>query len=185
MLQPRPRIMVVAGRELSSRAIEGFGGGRWSHMANILSDGTVLDAFSQRMHLEGKWYEAGVQLRPAGYLEKKYRRWAMFQAPYDSYLDYEEWSRAGMHQLGKPYDSDGIIAFAVGLFTGRYRDRNYVHAHPERSSAWFCDELCAHMGIVASQLPQPPHELRLSTLTPGGALNLFIGAGWQLVASRG
>lgn len=180
--KPRPRIRVVAGDELSSRMIEGFGGGQWSHMANILADRTVIDARSDRMRIDGHAIDAGVQLRPAGYLDCA-PRWAEFEAPPGSDEAYEVWRKAGFSQIPKDYDVTGILDFASALFTGHYRDREYAPENPSASKAWFCDELAVWMARKAKLIPVPPTAIY--TLTPGSALNLFIGAGWRLVDHRG
>lgn len=175
----RPRIMTVAGAALSSRLIEGFGGGQWSHMANVLLDGTILDARVDWIKVDTSWYKPGVQLRPAGYLDVE-PRWAVWEAPPHAEAVYSDWLAAGRRQLDKPYDKTGIYDFATGLFTGKYRDRNWGG---EGSRAWFCDMLATWMAVHVGLVPQPP--TRIYTLTPGAALNLFVGAGWRLVASRG
>lgn len=176
--------MVVASSGFAGGAIERFGGGagRWSHMANLLVDGTVLDARDNAMTIAGKEYPAGVQLRPAGYLDSE-PRWAVFVAPTDDH--YLPWYEAGKSQLGKPYDSAGIINFAEGLITGDYGDRNYAPRDPGANKAWFCDELAAWMAMTAADVPWLPPAFPLYEQTPASALNLFLGAGWKLTASKG
>lgn len=175
----RPRIMTVAAAGLSSRAIEGFGGGRWSHMANVLLDGTILDSRCDWIKFDGASYKPGVQYRPVGYLDDL-PRWAVWEAPPGSEVVYSDWRSTGHSQVGKPYDKAGIIGFAKGFFTGVYEDRNWGGAN---SRAWFCDVFATWMAIHVGLVPRPP--TRLYTFTPGSALNLFIGAGWRLVASQG
>lgn len=171
----KPRIMVVGGDAFSSVAIERAGFGRWCHMANILADGTVLDARDD----EVCGIAPGVRLRPAGYLDTE-PRWALFEAPTDAH--YAAWEAAGRAQLGKPYDQRGILDFAEATFTGDYVDANYAGAD---SKAWFCDCVASWMAITAGDIPQPPKELLLFTLTPSSALLLFIGAAWTQIASKG
>jgi len=172
--------MVVAGNALSSRLIEGFGGGRWSHMANLLADDTVLDARYDSVHYGGKAHAPGVQLRPAHYLDSE-PRWAVFE--FGEPWMYPIWEQAGLGQIGKPYDSVGIKGFARGLFTGHYEDRNYAPRDPSKSKAWFCDELAVYMAQRCGHLPELPFQPY--TLTPGAALNLFIGRGARLMATQG
>lgn len=180
----KPRIMVVAGPDFSSGAIERFGGGagHWSHMANVLSDGTILDARDNVMTMGGKTYPAGVQLRPAGYLDSD-TRWAIFEAPCDA--NYDAWHQAGVSQLLKPYDSAGILGFAENVFTGQEEDRNYAPQDPGLNKAWFCDELCSWMAMKAGDVPWLPRQFPLYQQTPSSALNLFIGAGWRMTQSKG
>jgi hypothetical protein len=188
-----PRIMVVAADAISSRLIEGFGGGRWSHMANILTSGTILDARDDWTPARPGWdsgngvlvdrsgkVKPGVRLRPGGYLDGS-PRWAVFEGPADA--RYAKWEAAGRSILGRPYDSVGIEDFAVGLFTGRYDDKNYAPKNPAASKAFFCDEASVFMAATAGYFQWPP--LPIFTLTPGAALNLFIGAGWKLIRHRG
>jgi hypothetical protein len=169
--------MVVGGTSFSATAIERAGFGQWCHMANVLADGTILDARDNE--IEG--IPPGVQLRPAGYLDME-PRWALFEAP--SAANYDSWLAAGRGQLLKPYDERGIIDFAEGAFTGKYVDTNYAGIN---SLAWFCDCLCSWMAIDAGDIPQPDPRLHLNlfTLTPSAALLLFIGARWRLVDCKG
>ena len=172
---PRPRIMVVGGSAASSRVIERAGFGPWSHMAALLADDTVLDA---RDDVVGGT-PPGVQLRIAHYLDSQ-PRWAIFEAPTADH--YPAWEAALKSQLGKPYDERGILDFAESVFTGEYVDPNYASA---QSKAWFCDVLQAWGAIQSGDIAPVPNWLRLFAQTPTGALNLFIGAGWQCVASQG
>lgn len=167
--------MVVGANGFSSGAIERAGFGQWSHMANLLADGTVLDARDNAV----AGVAPGVHLRPARYLDSE-PKWAVFEAPTDTH--YAAWEAAGRSQLGKPYDERGILDFAEGTFTGSYTDANFAGAD---SKAWFCDCLATWMAIQSGDLPKPPDELKLFTLTPTSALNLFIGAGWRLVGNKG
>jgi hypothetical protein len=178
-----PRIIVVRGDGLSSRAIEGFGGGRWSHMANVLGDGTVWDARDDWVKHEGVTYAKGVQRRSMNYLLEQYKTWAIFEAPKGLEKSYEPWVAALRSQSGKPYDQAGIMDFVKGMFTGKYEDYNYAPAAPDESKAWFCDELAVWAATRAGLLP--PIPISIYTLTPGSALNLFLGAGWCLVDYRG
>ena len=174
-MNARPRIMVVGGSAASSRAIERAGFGPWSHMAGLLADDAVLDA---RDDVVGGT-APGVQLRAAHYLDSQ-PRWAIFEAPTADH--YQAWEAALRSQLGKPYDSRGIVDFAESVFTGNYADPNYAAA---QSKAWFCDELQAWAAVQSGDLAQVPPWFHFFAQTPTGALNLFIGAGWQCVASQG
>jgi len=178
---PRPRIMVTRGDALSSRAIEGYGGGWPSHMANLLADGSVWDARSDVINFGGVKYPAGVQHRPAGYLEAENAKWAIFEAPPGSERVYPYWVELLQSQEHKPYDHAGIIAFGVGVFTGKFQDQNYAD---DKSTAWFCDEYSIWAAGKPGLIPWPL-PLKISRQTPGAGLNLFIGARWRLTAAKG
>lgn len=171
----KPRIMVVGGSARSSVVIERAGFGPWSHMAALLADDSVLDARDDSVGGQ----PPGVHIREAHYLDSE-PRWAIFEAPTE--YNYLLWVTTLRSQLGKPYDSRGIIDFAESVFTGDYTDPNYAGA---QSRAWFCDCLQAWAAIESGDLPQPPPYVKLFTLTPTASLNLFIGAGWQCTASKG
>jgi len=173
--------MVVRGNEFASRAIEGFGGGWPSHMANLLADGSVWDARDDLVTFDGVTYHPGVQHRPSGYLEAENQKWAIFEAPAWSEAIYDDWVATLATQKNKPYDRAGIIDFGKGIITGKYVDQNWAE---DNSIAWYCDEYCiwgaGKFGLIPWPLP-----LKIFTQTPGSGLNLFIGAGWQLTASQG
>lgn len=175
----------MRGDGWSSRAIEGFGGGWPSHMANLLADGNVWDARDDLVKYKGAVYPRGVQLRPASYLHEQYSKWIALEAPEGSEKLYEAWVDVLATQVGKPYDSVGILDFAEGIITGRYEDRNYAPVNPEQSKAWFCDEYATWAAQKVGLIPSLPYELPVFTLTPGAALNLFIGAGWKVVGAKG
>lgn len=176
---------MVRGDGLSSRAIEGFGGGWPSHMANVLDDGTVWDARDDLVKFGEMVYPSGVQKRPLGYLYAEYKEWAIFEAPVYMAPMYGDWVEALESQVGKPYDSVGIMDFVEGIFTGNYEDYDYAPDAPQDSKAWFCDEYAVWAAGSVEAIPKLPPELPVFTLTPGSALNLFIGAGWEMVDHRG
>jgi hypothetical protein len=175
-----PRIMVVGASSWSSRLIEDFG--QWSHMANLLDDGTALDARFDHVTYQGKKYSPGVQLRPAHYLDSQ-PRWAVFE--FGTPEMYEPWLQAGLGQIGKPYDSRGIMGFVSGLLSGSFKDREYAPQNPAKSKAWFCDELSLFMAWRGCGYLKLPENFLPYRQTPGAALNLWLGAGAKLVASRG
>lgn len=178
-----PRIIVVANSSPSARAIEDFG--EWSHMGNLLSDDTVLDARDNAMVFPGPWgkIKAGVQLRPPGYLQKENKRWAIFE--FGTPQMYASWRNAGLSQIGKPYDSAGILAYVWGFFSGRHTDGNYDAQAPEKSRAWFCDAFSIFMASWGCHYLNLPPDYRPYDQTPGAALNLFIGHGSRCIASAG
>jgi hypothetical protein len=177
-----PRIMVVRGSNFSSRAIAGFGAGRWSHMANVLADGSILDARYDHVEYEGAIYPTGVEQRPKGYLDDE-EAWELYE--FGTPKMYAPWLSALRSQIGKPYDSLGIWDFAKGLFTGKYKDQNYDPGKPDQSKAWFCDALAVFGASWGCHYLTLPEDFTPYTLTPGAALDLFIGRGARLIASKG
>jgi hypothetical protein len=161
------RVMLVADTGVSSRLIEWFGGGGWSHFANVLADGTIIDARSDRV----AGAPPGVQRRPARYLDSE-RKWVLLQLGAEH--QYEPWVNALVSQLGKPYDQIGIWDFA----TGSVYDRNW-----RDQSAWFCSELGVWAQEQAQMCPRLPGPV--FRITPGAALLLDIGLGATVLASRG
>jgi hypothetical protein len=151
-------------------------------MANLLDDGSVWDARDDIIHFGSVWYPTGVQHRPAEYLTAENKEWAIFQAPAGSEKVYDHWVVTLQSQKGKPYDEVGIWDFAKGLVTGWYEDRNYAPAETG-GKAWFCDEYAVWAAGWADLIPWPL-PMPIFTLTPGSALNLFIGAGWDMVEHR-
>lgn len=180
---PRPRILVVRGDALSSRCIEGFGGGWPSHMANVLADGSFWDARDDEIRFGGDIYSPGVRHRPAGYLERENKRWELYEAPSGSEAVYDRWAADLATQEGKSYDGYGIVGFARGLFTGEYKDTNYASDNPALSKAWFCDEY-AVWAAGKNGLTPWPIPTKIYTLTPGAALMYFIGAGWKRIRTN-
>lgn len=152
-------------------------------MANLLATEMVWDARADRVRFQGKVYPRGVQYRDVRYLYAEAKEWAIFQAPLWTGKNYALWVKALESQAGKPYDKVGIKDFVTGMITGRYSDYNYAPSNPDESKAWFCDEYAVFAACAASILP--PLQLPPFTLTPGAALNLFIGAGWSMIANRG
>lgn len=167
--------MVTGGSQRSSQVIERAGFGPWSHMAGLLADDQIIDARDDAVG----GAPPGVRFREAHYLDKE-PRWAIFEAPTGDH--YEGWHLAQVGQVGKPYDTRGIRDFIESIFTGEYNDPNYCGAY---SKAWFCDCFQAWVAITSGDIPKPPAFVKLFTLTPTSALNLFIGAGWRLADSKG
>ncbi len=120
------RFQGVLGSGLSSQAIAWFGGGKkFSHFDCILPNGLLLGARSDAVG--GK--PPGVQIRPPFY--EKWERRTIFEL-HVSATQEGKWVDFLLSQVGKPYDTDGILGFIFGSNT----DRNW-----RDESAWFCDEL--------------------------------------------
>ena len=175
--------MVCAATAFTSRLIERFDD--WSHYANVLWDGTILDAREDWTKAKEGWdcgngvlvgpdgkVPPGVRLRPAGYLNDV-SRWLLLELPTSSVEQYKTWEQAGRSQLGKPYDKLGIIDFVTGQSDKRnWRDQ----------SAWFCDELGAWMGEQAKYWRELPDAVWKQT--PGAVLDLAWGAGAKILDAK-
>lgn len=143
------RLQFVGGDDAASSLIEWFTQGTVSHVDAVLADGRLLGS---RSDVVGG-APAGVQIRTPDY--EKFRRVVrvtlpappeMVQAFYDS-----------LHsEIGKPYDSEGILAFVLGR---DWRD----------PCAWFCSELqgdkLEKCGYFPTPLATPSNKL-----TPPGLL---------------
>lgn len=167
------RVMFTAGSEFSSRAIEWFGGGGWSHMANVLPDGSIIDARNDIVKFGDQCFPAGVQHRPKGYLEAECSRWLVLEIPCTIH-QVKSWESNLRSQVGKPYDQIGILDFV----TGGIRDRNW-----RDESAWFCSEL----GIWAQENSGicPPLEAPVFRIPPGEALLIDMALHGRVVSSKG
>jgi hypothetical protein len=144
-------VMLCRASGFSSRAIEWFGGGHWSHFANIIDDRHVLDARSDRVG----GAPPGVYVRDASYLDDVER--TVIRIPCSA-GQAEAWLHAGRSQLKKPYDTQGIIAFATGRYTWRdWRD----------PAAWICSELGIWMLEQSRICPILP--IHVNEIAPGPA----------------
>ena len=154
-------------------------------MGGLLADDTVLDARDDTLKFPDPWgtVRPGVRLRPPGYLQREDKRWAVWE--FGSPCMYVPWRDAGLSQLGKLYDSDGIWQFVWGLFRGKHYDISYHTDDPSKSTAWFCDALQIFMASYGCGFLHLPDGYRPYDQTPGAALNLFIGAGAKCIASWG
>lgn len=102
--------------DLESFAIKVFQHGYWcTHVDTVLPDGTLLGA-----HFKG-----GVAIRPPHYDNWSQTKIVKLETTDDIVEDYLAFVRA---QVGKPYDTTAIEAFAFG--------RNW-----REDDSWFCDEL--------------------------------------------
>lgn len=148
----------VANAGLTSRAIEFFGAGGFSHVDNIVPLG-LLGARSDRVGGKGP----GVQIRPDPY-EKWPRRVIMSLEctleQRSAWIDFLE------SQIGKPYDKLAIVGFMIG--------RNW-----REEDAWFCSELSAK-ALEASGI-FPHLELTPNKITPGALALAVSAAGGKVV----
>lgn len=162
------RVRFCADNHFSSLVIEWFGGLGFSHMANFLADGRIIDARADDPCGNG----SGVQIRPGDYLDDV-PRWIDVEIPCTPTQAYI-WERTLLSQRGKPYDHVGILDFV----DGSYQDRNW-----RDESAWFCDELglfAQEKSAICPNLPEP-----IFKLPPGAACLIDIALGGKIVASKG
>ena len=123
-----------AGTDFSSRVIEWFSAGSFSHVAAVWSKDSLLDS---RSDIVGG-FPAGVRVRLAS-VEKAPRVVDMQLRA--SHQQVETWRHFLAAQLGKPYDKPGIFGFAV----------NRDWREPD---SWFCSELQAAALEAAGLCPQ-------------------------------
>lgn len=127
---------------LTSRVIQWFGKGEYSHVDSVLVDGSLLGARSATM----SGFPSGVQIRSADYQNGyKLKRVSLSctaeqQAAYYGFV---------MSQVGKSYDKAAIVAFVTG-------------SNKSDSDSWFCSELVAaalqHCGWL-KPLIAPPSKI--------------------------
>lgn len=136
-------LQFVAGEGIGSKAIEIFERGWCSHVDAVLADGTLLGARSDAVG--GK--PPGVQIRPPAY-----ETWARVQRVdlWCTPAQQTDWLNFLEAQIGKPYDSTAIVAFAV------QRDWREI-------DSWFCSELQAaaleSCGWLPGPLANPSNEI--------------------------
>jgi uncharacterized protein YycO len=141
---------------LTSRLIQWYDHGEFAHVDTVLPDGTLLGARDDVM--DG--CPAGVQIRPADYQQGYTLKRVTLPCTDAQQKAYYDFVTA---QIGKPYDSTAIAAFAVG------RDWR-------TPDSWFCSELCAaaleESGVVpplsapCNKIAPDDLLLLLSALTP-------------------
>lgn len=111
----------AASSSLTSRLIAWFGHGQFAHVDTVMPDGTLLGARNDVM--EG--FPAGVHIRAADYQKGYTLKRVAIPCTDEQQAAYYDFVLA---QVGKPYDSIAIAAFAAGT------DWN-------NRDAWFCSEL--------------------------------------------
>ena len=150
-----------------SELIGWFGAGYWSHAFNVLQDDSyVLDARANE--IDG--IAPGVRIRPMSYLQDEER--LIIEVP-STAAQAKKWLALGMAQIGKPYNSIGIVDFALG----RIRDSNYDWRD---QTSWFCSELDAYMLESAGIIPQLPKGI--FRITPGDIAIAATAAGGKIRA---
>jgi hypothetical protein len=164
----------VANSALSSRTIEWFGGGGFSHVDIVVPDwycdahdlprGSLLGARSDRIGGQ----PAGVYIRPPGYESWPKRLVLRVPCGQNQALHAFEWAAK---QIKSPYDTPGLLSsFVLG------RDWR-------EEGAWWCSELAVRMlevGHIIQELPLPYWKI-----TPGDSALICSAAGGSPVLSVG
>jgi hypothetical protein len=124
-------LQFVTTNSLLSRAIRWFQRGWMSHVDSVTADGRLLGAQNV----------GGVQIRPPNYEQFSRAERVNITVTDEQEELYWDFLR---EQIGKPYDTLAIVAFAL--------DRDW-----RSPDAWFCDELVAagleHAGVVHKLAP--------------------------------
>ena len=116
-------VMQFAGSSsLTSRLIQWFGHGNYAHVDTVMPDGMLVGARNDVM----AGYPAGVQIRGSDYQKGYTLKRVEIPCTDEQEKAYYDFV---LNQVGKPYDSRAIAAFAAG-------------ADWTTKGAWFCSELC-------------------------------------------
>ncbi len=138
-----------AQHDVGSDLIEWFSQGIYSHVDTVLPDGRLLGA---RSDVVGG-APAGVQIRTPDYAP--FIRKLIVPLPCEQHR-YDRYHRFLEAQLGKPYDSTAILAFAFG--------RDW-----QEEDSWFCSELVA-AGLCTSLYFTYPLAAPANKITPDSLL---------------
>jgi uncharacterized protein YycO len=144
---------LVRGLHWTSRVIGYFGAGYYSHIDVLTPAGKLRGARSDVI----QGIDPGYQDRPYNY-----EKWAA-QTQYTISVSDEEYAAYWAYsdkQLGKPYDSRGLISTFV--FGRNWRD----------DGQWFCSEEVA-MNLQAAHVLDIPPEI--DSVEPGDCAFLFAG----------
>jgi hypothetical protein len=140
------KVQFISGTSWTSRAIEWFSAGGFSHVDAVLPDGDLLGARSDNIG-GGK----GVLIRPASYEEWAQRKIFTLVATHGQEAMFRRFLN---EQLNKPYDHTAIWGFATG--------RDWREA-----DSWFCSELIAAALEYSGALPvlySPVNKVTPATL---------------------
>jgi len=147
-------LVFFKGTGLTSKAIQWFSAGPFSHVAALWNPAEYLDS---RSDVVGGVLP-GVRIRPVAAEPDPH---VIFTLP-ASNGQYAAWQAFLRAQVGKPYDKPGILGFAVG------RDWR-------EPDSWFCSELQAaaleHAGLVP-RLYAPANKI-----TPSGLAVILSAIG--------
>lgn len=124
---PFINLQFARGTGIVGGLIEWFDHGRYAHVDAALDDGTLLGARVGEYDNDGTTIPAGVQIRPASYLngiERLQVHIPVSQPIHDKFYDF------CFAQIGKHYDTTAIVGFVSG--------RDW-----QEPDSWFCSELIA------------------------------------------
>jgi len=153
------RFRFARGPAWTSRLIEWFGGGLYSHVDVFLANGMLIGA---RSDFIPKGTPAGVQIRPPDYLKgqaSKILSLEVSSAEAGSFYSFL------LLQKGKPYDRIAILGFATGR---DWRSKD----------SWFCSELVAaalEEAGIAPHLAFTPNKI-----SPNGLALILSALGAQV-----
>jgi hypothetical protein len=138
--------------DLGSDFIRLYDHGSWSHVDNVLPDGSLLGARDDTCG--GK--PEGVQIRPDGYLPFTATKRVVLMC---TTTQSDVWLSFIQAQIGKPYDETAIAGFVL--------NRDW-----RRDDSWFCSELaCA--ALETSKIFPFPLAAQANKVTPD---DLFLVA---------
>jgi uncharacterized protein YycO len=149
------QLQFVCEAALSSQAIAWFSAGHFSHVDAVLPDGRLLGARDDAVGGQ----PPGVRIRPPNYV--KWSRRVGMTVP-ASPEQVTAWHSFLIDQLGKPYDSAAIWAFAF--------NRNWREA-----DSWICSELQSAAGEHSGIMPRL--YLAANKITPVACALAFSAVG--------
>lgn len=153
------QLQFVRGADIASSVIAWFSQGNFSHVDAVLSDGNLLGARNDSVG--GR--PPGVQIRPPDYapfpvkVRMDIPSTSPQEAAFYAFLD---------EQLGKPYDTEAIWAFAAG--------RNW-----RETDSWICSEVISAAG--ESAVIFPPLYLAANKITPVACALAFSAVGGAVI----
>lgn len=154
------KFSLVRGRGWTSQLISWFGGGGYSHIDTITPQGMYRGARSDSIGGQ----PPGFWDRPAHY--EKWARQTIFTLPVTP-TQFDAYWRFSDAQLGKPYDSRGLVeSFIFG------RDWR-------QDDSWFCSEIVAAALENAGILQRLP--VGVTKVNPGDCAFILtsLGATWK------
>lgn len=150
----------VRNSAFSSRLIEWFGAGYYSHVDCVLDNGALLGARDDVV--SGK--PPGVQIRKKDYETWERRTLVRLEV---TQRKHDDWVRFLTNQLDKPYDQVSIFGFMTG------RDWR-------EDDSWFCSELATRSLEIAKVVPDPL-ALACNKVTPGTLACIVSAIGGVIV----
>ena len=128
------QLQFVRQAALSSDVIAWFSQGHFSHVDFVMPDGSLLGARDDSVGGQ----QPGVRIRPPGYVKFALRVVMTIPCSEDQATKYCAFLK---DQVGKPYDTEAIWAFAF--------NRNW-----RETDSWICSELQSAAGEAAGIFPQ-------------------------------